>query len=78
MDTSVMRELKPSENMHLKDIHSGDIYEGTIYLGIYDSPENYVEVTEEEYQAYLNRDVDNEATEEDLYGALAELGVSDD
>lgn len=64
-----MRELKPSEGMHLKDIHSGDIYEGTIYLGIYDSAENYVEVTEEEYQAYLNRDVDQpkEATE-DLYG----------
>lgn len=53
-----MRELKPSEGMHLKNIHTGDIYEGTIYLGIYDSPDNYVEVTEEEYQEWLNRDIE--------------------
>lgn len=72
-----MRELKPSYGMHLKDIYSGDIYEGAIYLGIYDSAENYVEVTEEEYQEWLNRDIptEDEATEEDLYNALAELGV---
>ena len=62
-----IRELKPSENKHLKNIHTEDIYEGAIYLSIYDSPENYVEVTEEEYQAYLNRYIEipgNEATEE--------------
>lgn len=46
-------KLIPSENKHLKDINTGDIAEGVIYLGIYDSSNNYVEVTEEEYQEYL-------------------------
>lgn len=55
-----MNKLEPSKNMHLKNIHTGDIYEGTIYLGVYDSPENYVEVTEEEYQEYLKRGELNE------------------
>ena len=57
MDVNIMIELKPSAGMHLKDIHTGDIYEGTIYLGIYDSLDNYVEVTEEEYQKWLNREI---------------------
>lgn len=48
-----MNKIVPSVNKHFKDIHSGDIYEGVIYLGIYDSPSNYVEVSEEEYQEYL-------------------------
>lgn len=47
------KKITPSANMHFKDINSGDIYEGSIYLGIYDKKSNYVEVTEEEYQAYL-------------------------
>lgn len=48
-----MKELIPNANMHLKNINTGDIFEGTIYLGKYDSEDNYVEVTEEEYQQYL-------------------------
>jgi hypothetical protein len=48
-----MRKLTPSANMHFKNINTGDIYESDIYLGIYDSADNYVEVTEEEYQEYL-------------------------
>ena len=55
-----MNELKPSEGMHLKNIHTGDIYEGTIYLGIYDSPDNYIEVTEEEYQEWLNKNIEED------------------
>lgn len=50
----MIRELKPRKGMHWKkNVENGDIYEGTIYLGIYDSPSNYIEVTEEEYQQYL-------------------------
>lgn len=49
-----MNKLTPNENMHLKNINTGDIHEGTIYLGIYDNPNNYIEVTEEEYQDWLN------------------------
>ena len=61
------------------NINTGDIHERAIYLGIYDSKENYIEVTEEEYQEWLHRDVEeNQATEEDLYNALAELGVKED
>lgn len=48
-----MRKLIPSENKHFKDIKTGDIHEGTIYLGKYDTPYNYVEVSEKEYQEYL-------------------------
>ena len=50
-----MRKIIPSANKHFKDIHTGDIYEGSIYLGIYDSENNYVEVSEEEYQEYLKK-----------------------
>lgn len=50
-----VRKLTPSENMHLKNIKNGDIYEGVIYLGSYDSADNYIEVTEEEYQEWLNK-----------------------
>ena len=49
--------------MHLKNINTGDIYEGTIYLGIYDSASNYIEVSEEEYLEYLNKDLKEVADE---------------
>ena len=52
-----VRKLEPSKNMHLKNIKNNDIYEGTIYLGAYDSAENYMEVSEEEYQEYLKKEV---------------------
>ena len=42
-----MNKITPSKNKHFKNINTGDIYEGEVYLGIYDSPENYIEVTEE-------------------------------
>lgn len=58
-----IRKLIPSANMHLKNINTGDIYEGAIYLGIYDNESNYVEVTEEEYQEFLNREIEEEASE---------------
>ena len=46
-------KLTPGKNKHLKNVNTGDIYESCIYLGIYDSKDNYVEVSEEEYQSYL-------------------------
>ena len=48
-----MRKMIPNQNKHFKNIHTGDIYEGIVYLGIHDSETNYIEVSEEEYQAYL-------------------------
>ena len=45
-------KLTPAKNKHLKN-KEGQIFEGTIYLGCYDSKDNYVEVSEEEYQKQL-------------------------
>ena len=45
--------LTPAKGKHLKN-KEGQIFEGCIYLGCYDSKDNYVEVSEEEYQEYLN------------------------
>ena len=59
----MIRKLTPSLNKHFKDIRTGDIHEGAIYLGIYDNASNYVEVSEEEYQAYLKKT--NEVIAED-------------
>lgn len=50
----VLRILEPAQGMHLKSKSRNDIYEGKIYLGVNDSPDNYTEVTEEEYQTHLN------------------------
>ena len=44
--------LTPSKGKHLKN-KEGQIFEGAIYLGCYDSKDNYVEVSEDEYQEYL-------------------------
>lgn len=44
--------LTPSKGTHLKS-KTGQIFEGCLYLGCYDSKDNYVEVSEEEYQASL-------------------------
>ena len=59
----ILTKLQPSENMHLKDIHTGDIYEGEIYLGKYDSANNYVEISQEEYQKYLEEKIKGSANE---------------
>ena len=45
-------KLTPAKDKHLKN-KEGQIFEGTIWLGIYDSKDNYVEVSEDEYQEYL-------------------------
>ena len=45
-------KLVPANGKHLKN-KEGQIFEGTIWLGIYDSKDNYAEVTEEEYQKWL-------------------------
>lgn len=45
-------KLTPKKGYHLQD-KNGNVFEGCIYLGCYDSKSNYVEITEEEYQAIL-------------------------
>lgn len=57
METNTINIIKltPTQGMHLKNILTNDIAEGIVYLGKLDSPSNYVEVTEEEYQAFLKQ-----------------------
>ena len=50
-----MTELTKPENGHWKNTATGDIYEGDIYLGKYDSPENYVAVSESDYALYKGK-----------------------
>lgn len=46
------RKLSSSTG-YLKDIKENIIYPNEIYLGIYDTKDNYVESTKEEYEEYL-------------------------
>lgn len=57
METNTINIIKltPTQGMHLKNILTNDIAEGIVYLGKLDSPSNYIEVTEEEYQAFLKQ-----------------------
>ena len=50
-----MTELEKPTNGHWKNTATGDIYEGDIYLGKYDSPENYVAVSESDYALYKGK-----------------------
>ena len=53
--------LTPAKGKHLKN-KEGQIFEGSIYLGCFDSKDNYVEVSDEEYQEYLT-ELESEALE---------------
>ena len=48
----INNKLVPATGKHLKS-KEGQIFEGAIWLGIYDSKDNYAEVSEEEYQKWL-------------------------
>jgi hypothetical protein len=54
--TQENNKLIPSENKHLKNINTNMIFESMIYLGKYDTKDNYVEVSENEYQDYLKKE----------------------
>lgn len=76
-NTDLFTIIHPDEGYKLSNLDKTDMYEGSVYLGIYDSPDNYTEATIEEYSNWLNKE-EMEATKEDLYNALAELGISED
>ena len=54
--TQENNKLIPSENKHLKNINTNMIFESIIYLGKYDTKDNYVEVSENDYQDYLKKE----------------------
>lgn len=45
-------KLTPSVGYHISKIDKTEMYEGFIYLGKYDSVNNYIEVTNEEYEEW--------------------------
>ena len=45
-------KLKPEKGFHISKADRSDMYEGFIYLGKYDLPENYIEVSAEEYEEW--------------------------
>ena len=45
-------KIIPAEDYHISKADRSDMYEGFICLGKYDSPENYIEVTNEEYDKW--------------------------
>lgn len=76
-DTMPITKLTASEGMVLTN---GDAYGKELYLGKFDSPENWYEITDaqyEEIQAMLNPDPENPnaATAVDYQNALREMGV---
>ena len=50
--------LTPAKNKHLKN-KEGQIFEGAIYLGCFDSKDNYVEVSDEDFDNYQKSLYDN-------------------
>ena len=52
----IKNELIPANGKHLKNINTNMIFESIIYLGKYDTKDNYVEVSENDYQDYLKKE----------------------
>lgn len=45
-------KLIPTPSFHISKADRSEMYEGFIYLGKYDLPENYIEVSAEEYEEW--------------------------
>ena len=45
-------KLTPTPGFHISKADRSEMYEGFIYLGKYDLPENHIEVSAEEYEAW--------------------------
>ena len=54
--TITIRKLTATDGMVLTN---GEAYGKEIYLGVNDSPENWHEITDEEYAAIMARETDN-------------------
>lgn len=55
--------IYPAENMHLKNKKSGEIYPSYIVPAKSLTETDFIEVSEEEYQAYISADGDISAEE---------------
>lgn len=68
MSESVIRKLTASDGMVITDTATETLRASVIYLGVEDDESNYKEIPED-------TPLSDEATTEDLYNALAKLGV---
>ncbi len=65
--------LKATEGMIYTN---GESFGRTVFLGTGDSPDNWYEITEAEYEAMMESESEEDsATEADYQAALRELGV---
>ena len=62
--------IYPDEGKHLKNIKSGEIYPGYIVPAKSLTESDFIEVSEEEYQAYIS--VEEEISAEEAIGIITE------
>ena len=62
--------IYPDEGNHLKNIKSGEIYPGYIVPAKSLTESDFIEVSEEEYQAYIS--VEEEISAEEAIGIITE------
>ena len=62
-ETIQIVKLEPSEGMHLRNKLTGEVYESYIYLAKSLVPDDFIEITEEEYQNIFNTSKENNNTE---------------
>jgi hypothetical protein len=62
--TGTINKLIPATGYHLKNIHTDEVFEGIIYLAKSLSEEDFVEITEEEYQTIIKDEEDINNDEE--------------
>ena len=57
LETIELRKMTASEGMYLTN---GEVYSKEVYLGCNDSPDNWHEITEEEYAKIVAEETENE------------------
>lgn len=62
--------IYPAENMHIKNVKSGEIYPGYIVPAKSLTESDFIEVSEEEYQAYII--AEEEISAEEAIGIITE------
>ena len=59
-----MKILVPDENMHFQKISNNDVFEGTIYIPDTLSIDDFIQITDEEYQKFI-KEGEEEVTQQE-------------
>lgn len=62
--------IYPDESKHLKNVKNGEIYPGYIVLAKSLTESDFIEISEEEYQAYIS--AEEEISAEEAIGIITE------